>query len=79
MKSVEVRIQECMQIRGQLQSMGVLSIPHLAEKLKAKMNSFIKTGESSTFNLSLDQKGTTFQIILTSSENKKSGVRMIAT
>jgi hypothetical protein len=78
MKTQPQRLQECIQIRTQLQSLGVLSIPHIADTLKKNMNAFVTTGDSCSFRLNMDEKGVYFEVILTSNENKKSGVRMIS-
>lgn len=76
MKSVEDRIKECVNIRAQFESMGILTIPWIKEKLSRHMNAFVKTGVSETFQLKIPDTQTSFQIILTASDDKQSGVVM---
>lgn len=77
MKSVEQRIAECVSIRQQLQSYGILSIPDVATKLAQHTNEFIKNGTAQTFVLNPHVGSYEFRIILTTKEGKQSGVEVI--
>lgn len=78
MKSQEDRVKECMQIRTQLQSLGILALPEAQEKLSKAMNDFVAMGDSKSVNLSVPGTPTKFQVVLTTNEKKKSGVTMVA-
>ena len=75
MKTVEDRITECKNIRSQFQSMGLLTIPSFKDSLSKHMNAFITLGESQTFKL--QGENTTYEVVLTVNEKKKSGVRVV--
>lgn len=76
MKSVEERVQECINIRSQLQSLGILTIHTIKEKLAHHMNDYIKYGDSTSFKLKVPEGGAMFEVNLVGSEGKKSGVIM---
>jgi hypothetical protein len=77
MKSLDDRIQECINIRKQLESMGLLTIHTIKEIITEHMNNYIKDGISETFKFTIPNDKTVFKIVLTSDDNKKSGVTII--
>lgn len=72
MKPLHTRIDECINIKTQLESLGVLVLPEYKQELSQKMNDYIKLGEPQQMNIKLDN--VTFEITLSS---KKSGVLQI--
>lgn len=74
MKCIDERVKECVNIMAQFKSLGILTLPHIKEKLSSHMNAYVKTGVSDTFQLRIPETKTSFQVILTSSEDKQSGV-----
>lgn len=75
MKSIKTRIDECVNIRCQLQSMGLFVIQKNNDIVSKYMNDFVKTGESQYFSLSLPEQKLKFIVTLTAKE-KQSGVVM---
>jgi hypothetical protein len=75
MKSLKVRLEECCEIKKQLESLGIFVLPENKMTTTEKMNRYIRDGSCETFVLLAD--GHKFQIVLTSSENKQSGITMI--
>ena len=75
MKSLQVRLEECSAIKKQLTSMGILVLPENKTLTTEKMNRYIREGSGESFVIAID--GVKFQIVLTSSEHKQSGITMI--
>ena len=76
MKSLEERITEAMNIRLQLQTLGLLTVPHITETLKQHTNAFVKEAQSQTFMLK--EKQIVVKVQLSTSSNKKSGLTLLA-
>jgi len=77
MKEIDDRIQECINIRKQLESMGILTLFTVRELLTKHMNIFITEGESQHFKLKIPNSKMIFDISLTTIENKKSGITLL--
>jgi hypothetical protein len=79
MKSTKERIAECTNIRKQLSSLGILSVPKVAETLRTHMNDYVTYGTSQTFTIrdADTLRGNSIKIILTSNEHKQSGITLI--
>jgi hypothetical protein len=79
MKAVEERIAECTNIRKQLGSLGILTVPKVADQLRRHMNEYVTNGTSQTFTIKNidDLPDHSIKITLTSSVNKQSGVVLI--
>lgn len=65
-----------MNIRRQLESLGVLVCPETTKILSTHMNAFISNATSQTFNISATSK-VTLKIILTCKDDRQSGVYFI--
>lgn len=78
MKPISVRVAECIQIRSQLQSMGVFTIPENSDRTSAAMNAFLTQSLSSEFTLAIpDSKSkTVFCVTLTTNPHRQSGLTM---
>jgi hypothetical protein len=77
-KTVDTRIAECVNIRRQLQSLGILTIPDISAKLTKRMNEFVSSGISQSFKLIIpDDPGTYVHVILSSNPAKQSGVSLV--
>lgn len=75
MKVVEERITEVMNIRIQLQNLGLLTVPVIAETFKKYTNMFVREGTSQTFMLK--DKDVCVRVLLVSTEGKQSGCTLI--
>jgi hypothetical protein len=73
-KSQEKRIEEAVNIRLQLQKLGVLTDPKIAAKVKQHMNVFVSAEpQGSSFRLYLDGKSYV-RVILCDKEEIQSGI-----
>ena len=77
LKSVKVRLAECMSIRSQLENMGILTQPQIKEELTQRFNAYVRNGDSDTFDLKIPRTQTGFQIRLTNKVGKQSGISMV--
>lgn len=77
MKSLDDRIHECIQIKKQLDQLGLGVLPECKETLAKHMNAFIQEGISQTFILNIPDSNIQFKVILTIQKNKQSGVIQI--
>jgi len=79
MKPISVRVSECIQIRSQLQSMGVFTIPENSDIASHAMNEFLTQGLSSEFTLTIpdSKQKTMFRVSLTTDPRRQSGVTMV--
>jgi hypothetical protein len=78
MKDVSVRATEAVEIRRQLQSLGVLVVPENLEKLKHASNSFVKSGVSTTVLLKIpSSRSMRVRVSFLSSRDVKSGITLI--
>lgn len=76
MKSLQERIAECMNIRRQIESLGILVCPEISKTLSQHMNAFISNETSQTFNIRATNM-VTLKIVLTCNDKKQSGVYFI--
>ena len=74
-KSLEERITEVMNIRLQLQSLGLLSVPIIQEQLKRHTNAFVKEAQPQTFLLK--ESGYHLKVQLSVTPQRKSGVTLL--
>jgi hypothetical protein len=75
MKSLEERITEVMNIRLQLQSLGLLSVPIIQEQLKRYTNTFVKEALPQTFLLK--ESGYHVKVQLSINPQRKSGITLL--
>lgn len=73
MKTEDERIQECIQIRKQLTSIGAMMLDENREKLKNEMKKFVYSGQSTRFSLNLIDKA---KAIIELKSSKKSGITL---
>lgn len=73
MKSVEQRVSESIEIRKQLEKLGIMLDVQHRDTVRLLMNEFIRTGKSCNESLRLDLK-TSIIVKMTNKENAKSGV-----
>lgn len=76
MKEQDDRIQECLNIYKQLQSMGILQLDYVKELLKKNINDFIHNNIPNTFEFSIPNSNSIIQIKLTT-QNKQSGITLV--
>ena len=75
-KTVDDRLQECINIRRQLQSLGVMQYNDIYKhQIVKSMNDFVTNGISNSFQVPLEKY--TLHIIL--SNTRKSGITLLAT
>lgn len=75
-KDQTTRVQECINVKHQLMSMGVFVVEDIQRKVTKHMNEYIKEGRAQSFSLQVPNSNTSFKIILTTNVNKQSGVYM---
>lgn len=73
MKNQQQRIEECINIRKQLSSIGGLLNDTTRGQITQHMNEYIRNGTSFTKRFNLD-KNNDIKLVLTSSEEKQSGI-----
>jgi hypothetical protein len=80
-KPSNVRLEECVQIRARLQSVGALLEDRNQEVTKSSMNDFVRSTESkkTTFHLPLRGTGIDVRVELMGDPGSQSGVTMIKT
>ena len=76
-KTIEERVNECLEIRKQLQQCSVLTIPEASQILGERMNDYVKTATSQDFRMKTHERGVEFRVILRPTPGKQSGVEMI--
>lgn len=76
-KHVKERIDECVNMKKQIASMGLLVVDGVAEKLSVNMNAFIKTGSSRKFNIHVPNEGSYLEVTLCATRGIKSGIALI--
>jgi hypothetical protein len=75
-KPVAQRVTECISIRSQLQSLGLLALPRVSRSLTRHMNDFVATGGADTFEVACGE-GVRVRVVLTSRPDRQSGVELI--
>ena len=74
MKLLDDRIHECIQIKKQIDQLGIGVLPECKETLAKHMNAFIQEGISQTCILNIPDSKIQFKVILTVQKNKQSGI-----
>ncbi len=74
-KSTELRLRECADIRNRLRSLGLLTLPEVAQELKTRMNAFVSGGGSDAFVLRVEELR--MRIILAARARRQSGVELL--
>lgn len=72
-KDMKTRIEECKEVRVQLQKVGALIDNANAQTVAMHMNCFVKDGSSQGFTLKIDDNNNV-TVSLSSTQNKKSGI-----
>jgi hypothetical protein len=71
-KQEDERLQECVELRKQLDKVGVMLDPACREQVSAHMNAFVRDGTPSSACFRVE--GHLVHLVLTSRAHKKSGV-----
>jgi hypothetical protein len=74
-KSIDDRLQECVQLRTRIRITGLTSFSDNDDKLKVAMNAFVKNGTPCTLRMWTDSSLTERAVVtLTPNANKPSGI-----
>jgi hypothetical protein len=76
-KPVGDRITECMNIKKQISSLGLLILDGVSSKLSENMNNFIKNGVSRQFKIHIPHQHAYLEVRLCVSQGIKSGVTFV--
>jgi hypothetical protein len=76
-KDISIRIAEAIEIRKQLQSLGVFVVPQNQEKIRAASDEFIKSAASTSVVLKIPFNTMRIQVSFSIHPDIKSGVILI--
>lgn len=73
-KPLEVRVREAVEVRAQLQQLGILTQPAHGGAVRTRMNAFVREGLPSTYDIRLPENAGTIKVQL--SLSRKSGITL---